>query len=308
MIKKIVRFACFFFLLFPGRASAQFITLNEGVVPAGDRTYISFSQGLGNMRTPARIRPLNAIIFEGQLAPSFFVRLGNHSPFGVAFTPKVVLRMYQQASLPVKSPSYNPSLMIYQRLNYSFFHLKMFKWFKTEKRVNFLTYKIAHLSNGQAGSYYTDSSNTAVNLNNGNFSTNYAEIAYSWSAIDSGKVGRAYVNGRIAYEHHFNLDREIGLKNTYYFNKVSIENKLIYSNQFKASITYSIMTGSKQFGVKHSVDLFLSYRLFPKNSDFSVFIRGYVGPDYYNIYYVNNIRAVTVGILADPLSIPIFKK
>jgi len=296
------------FLFFSERAAAQFITLNEGVVPAGDRTYISFSQGLGNMKTPEGVKPLNAILFEGQLAPSFFVRLGNKSNFGVALTPKVVLRMYQQPSFPVKTPSYNPSLMVYERLNFTFFHLKMFKWFKTEKHVNFLTYKIAHLSNGQDGRYFTDSAGTVINLKDGNFATNYVEIAYSWSSIDSGKVGRAYINGRIAYERHLELGREIGLHNTYYYNKFSLENKLIYSNKFKASITYSLMTGTKQFGVRHSVDLFLSYRLFPKNSDFSLFIRGYVGPDYYNIFYVNNIRAVTVGILADPLSIPIFKK
>ena len=282
--------------------------MNESVVPANDRTYISFSQGLGNMHTPVGIQPLKAIIFEGGLAPSFFLRLGPDSPFGVAFTPKVLIRMYQEPSLPVRSPSYNPSIMVYQRLYGTFFHLKLFRWFKTEKRVNFLTYKIAHLSNGQDGSYFTDSARTAINLKNGNFATNYAEIAYSWSSIDSGRVGRAYINGRIAYERHFDLDREEGLHNTYYYNKFTLENKLIYSNEFKASVTYSIMTGTRAFGVRHSVDLFISYRLFPKNSDFSLFIRGYVGPDYYNIFYVNNIRAVTFGILADPLSIPIFKK
>lgn len=306
MINRITRIAISIILLFSVRAAAQqYITLNEGVVPAGDRTYISFSQGLGNMRTPVGIRPLNPIIFEGQLAPSFFLRIAKTN-FGVALTPKVVLRMYHEKSLPVRSPSYNPSLMVYQRVN-SIFHLKVFKWFKVEKRVNFLTYKIAHLSNGQAGEYF-DTTGIAINLKDGNFSTNYAEIAYSWSAIDSGKVGKAYVNGRIAYEHHFNIDRESGLRDTYYYDKFSLENKLIYSDQFKASVTYSLMLGTRKFGVRHSVDLFLSYHLYPKNSDFSIFIRGYVGPDYYNIFYVNNIRAVTIGILADPLSIPIFKK
>lgn len=308
MSKRNACIAFVFFLFLIHRASAQYITLNEGVVPANDRTYISFSQGLGNMRTPLGKQPLKAIIFEGQLAPSFFVRLGPHSPFGVAFTPKVVFRMYQEESLPVRSPSYNPQLMVYQRLRWTFLHPKLFPWMKTEKKISFLTYKIAHLSNGQDGSYFTDTARTIINLKDGNFSTNYVEIAYSWSAIDSGKVGRAYINGRIAYERQLELDREIGLHNTYYYNKFSFENKLIYSNEFKASITYSIMTGTRVFGVRHSVDLFVSYRIFPKNSDFSVFVRGYVGPDYYNIFYVNNIRAVTFGILADPLSIPIFKK
>ena len=53
--------------------------------------------------------------------------------------------------------------------------------------------------------------------------------------------------------------------------------------------------------------MFLAWKPFQKVANFSIFTRGYIGPDYYNLYYENTLRAFTIGIIADPLKIPVFK-
>lgn len=199
-----------------------------------------------------------------------------------------------------------PSILFYHKIKNPF-PKRLFSLFNSERQMTFMTYRLMHHSNGQSDDYYIPGT-TQVNFNTGNFSTNGAEVAFSWSEIDSGKVGKAFINGRIAYERQFDWGREEKLRNSYYYNKASVEARFLYSYRVRAYLTYAFMWGTREFGVRHSFDLFLSYRPFKTRSDFSFFVRGYLGPDYYNIYYVNELRAVTFGLLADPLNIPIMKK
>ena len=305
------RFLLFFFLLaLPVFLSAQVnstvANIDEAILSTTDRTYVSFGQGLGNYKTPTGIKRLNPLIFEGQISPDFLFTLSEKKTTGFAFFPKIVLRMYNEKSFPVKTPSYMPSLLFYHRI-ISPFTKKIFRFFKSEDQLAFLTYRISHHSNGQNGNYYTVSRDS-VNFINGNFSTNAFEVALSWSTIDSGTVGKAFMNGRIAYERQLEFEREANLKDTYYYNKITLESHIIYSQKVKAYITYGFMFGTRKFGTRHALDLFFAVKPFHKLSDFSVFVRGYFGPDYYNLYYVNSMRVVTLGIIADPLDIPILKK
>lgn len=199
-----------------------------------------------------------------------------------------------------------PSLLFYHRLK-SPFTKKVFGFFKSEDQLSILTYRLSHHSNGQNGLYLIPGTNS-VNYVNGNFSTNAFEVAYSWSTVDSGNVAKSFMNGRIAYERQLDFEREPYLKNAYYYNKLSIESHIIYSEKAKAYVTYAFMWGTRTFGTRHTLDLYFALRPFNKLSDFSVFVRGYFGPDYYNLYYENTLRVVTLGIIADPLSIPVFKK
>ena len=280
--------------------------LDEALLSTSDRTYLTFGQGLGNYKTPYGVKPLNPLIFEGQISPDFFLSLSKKRTVGLAVFPKIVVRMYNKPSLPVQTPSYVPSILFYHQLNWPFTK-KIFHFFSSEEQLVFMTYRAIHHSNGQEGKHYivgTDS----INYKNGNFSTNSIEVAFSWSAVDSGKVGRSFANGRIAYERQLGFERESEMKNTYYFNKLSLESRFIYSERIKAYITYSFMWGTKLFRPRNSLDIFVALKPTKKLSNFSVFMRGYIGPDYYNLYYENMLRTFTVGIIADPLSIPHFKK
>lgn len=280
--------------------------IDEAVLSTSDRTYVSFGQGLGNTKTPYGTKRLTPLIFESQISPDFSLSLSKRRTIGVAFFPKIIIRMYNQTSVPVKTPSYMPGILLYQRINWPF-RKKMFPLFKTENQLAFLTYRLSHHSNGQEGSYFLPGTDS-INYRNGNFSTNAVEIAFSWSTVDSGTVGKFFANGRIAYERQLDIEREVKMRDTYYYNKLTVESHIIYSEKIKAYITYSFMWGTRTFGTRSSIDVYIVMKPFRKLSNFSVFLRGFIGPDYYNLYYENKLSVLTLGIIADPLRIPVLRK
>ncbi len=303
--KKILSFLLLMITYFCYCQKGQVANVDESVLAMSDRTYLSFGQGIGSYKTLYGVKRLTPIIFEGQISPDFLLNLSKQRTMGIAVFPKILVRMYNENSVPVKTPSYMPSALFYHRVKLP--SSKNSKLLNSQNQIAFMTYRVLHHSNGQDGSYYIAGTDS-VNYTNGNFSTNALEIAFSWSAIDSGAMGKSFMNGRIAYERQLDFEREAALKDRYYYNKATVESHFIYSEKIKTYITYSFMWGTKTFGTKHSIDIFLLGKPFQKLTDFSVFIRGYVGPDYYNLYYSNILRAITFGIIADPLSIPVFKK
>ncbi|HEY0031275.1 MAG TPA: hypothetical protein VGC65_10990 [Bacteroidia bacterium] len=281
--------------------------MDEAILSISDRTYVSFGQGLGNYRTPYGIKLLNPLVFEGQASPDFILKLSKKRNAGLAFFPKIVIRMFHEGSVPVRTPSYMPSILLYHQIDWPVLK-KPFRFFiAPENQLTFITYRLIHHSNGQNGDYLIQGTDS-INYINGNFSSNAAEIAFSWSAIDSSSAGKAFMNGRIAYERQLDFEREGQMKNSYYYNKLTAESHIIYSEKIKIYATYSFMWGTKQFGTRNSLDVFLVMKPYSRLANFSVFIRGYVGPDYYNLYYENMLRTCTIGIIADPLSIPRFRK
>ena len=303
------KYLCFFFFIvsfFTSTAQLQVAHMDEAILSTSDRTYLTFGQGIGNYKTPYGIKPLNPLIFEGQISPDFFLRLSKKRTIGMAVFPKIIIRMFNQPSMPVKTPSYMPSILFYHQLNIPFAN-QLFRFFSSDEQMAFMTYRAIHHSNGQEGNYYLTGTDS-VNYRNGNFSTNAVEIAFSWSAVDSGRVGKSFANGRIAYERQLDIERETELRHTYYYDKISLESRFIYSEKVKAYIKYSVMWGTAKFRPRNSVDLFLAFKPSKKLSNFSIFMRGYIGPDYYNLYYENMLRTITLGIIADPLSIPVFQK
>jgi hypothetical protein len=170
-----------------------------------------------------------------------------------------------------------------------------------------MTYRLTHHSNGQEGDFLIPGTDS-VNYVNGNFSVNSFEAAFSWSTIDSGASGKAFGNGKISYERQSNVEREEQLINLYYFNKVAVESQINYSEKVKVHISYSFMWGRPQFRLRNAFDIFVAIKPYQKLNNFSLFVRGYVGPDYYNLYFENTLRVINIGIIADPMKIPIIKK
>jgi hypothetical protein len=286
--------------------SSQISNACEVAMSTSDRTYVSFGQGFGNNKTPYGVQRLKPLIFEGAVSPLFYFSLSKEKNMGFAFFPKVIVRMYNEPSVPVRTPSYMPSILFYHSIQ-TILPKKIFRNIRSEKQFTFMTYRLSHHSNGQNGPYYIGNTDS-INYENGNFSTNSVEVALSWSSTDSSSKGKFFINGRISYERQLDFERESNLKDNYYYNKISIENRFIYSERLKTYVIYSFMTGTKHFGTRHSIDVYCAFKIFHKLSDFSIFIRAYAGPDYYNLYYENSLRTISIGIIADPLSIPIFKK
>ncbi|WP_421801214.1 hypothetical protein [Flagellimonas sp.] len=125
-------------------------------------SYITFPMDIGN---------LEPLMFEANVSPSFIIRERMDSKLMGVLTPQVIIRMYNEVSYPVKTPSYVPQIAVYYLLSEG----------TTSTRMT-LFGKLAHHSNGQNGSFYhTDGQ---INLESGNFATNYFELGLINTSYD----------------------------------------------------------------------------------------------------------------------------
>jgi hypothetical protein len=122
-----------------------------------------------------------APFLEANLAPYYVMFKGRDlqhpvlQRFSLAFEPQMTFRIYlaKSQSYPVRPPNFHPK-----------FHLNYFIQKRIDTiltRFSHLTLTIAHLSNGQPNPFFLDSINQVVNLRNGNFSTNYLRLSYTFS-------------------------------------------------------------------------------------------------------------------------------
>jgi hypothetical protein len=119
-------------------------------------SYVSFPIDLGN------IEPL---WFEGNVIPNFYIRESKNSRLMGVLTPQIIIRMYQERSYPVRTPSHMPQITFYYRLKN-----------KSNLRTQNLFVRFAHHSNSQEGDFYLE--NGELNLKTGDFATNYIESGF----------------------------------------------------------------------------------------------------------------------------------
>jgi hypothetical protein len=119
-------------------------------------------QGSSYITVPTLLGTIEPLWFEARLVPAFYIRSNKKSRWLGVVNPQIIIRMYQEHSFPVRTPSYMPQLTLYYLLN------------RPEAGSSLTLFgRLAHHSNGQQGDFYLD--NGDINFTNGNFSTNYAE-------------------------------------------------------------------------------------------------------------------------------------
>ena len=94
-------------------------------------SYVTILEGVGKIED---------LWFEANLIPSFYIRKSKDSRLLGVLTSQVILRMYQEESFPVRTPSYMPQITVY----YSLYNQNKYK------SMN-LFGRLAHHSNGQQG-------------------------------------------------------------------------------------------------------------------------------------------------------------
>lgn len=297
-----------FFLLGFYYSDAQNLMVNSSIISLSDQTYVTFGQGLGNRVTQNGVKRLEPLMFEAQMAPLFSLQFRKRVPFGFALCPKITFRMFNEFSYPVRTPSYMPFFIIYHKVKYPFLNrYNMFKLFLKEKPAFYLSYKYGHHSNGQNGEYFLPNSKQ-INYENGNFSTDYSEIASSFLTGDTLYDNFDLISGRFAFEHHLGLIREDSMYNTYYYDKLSIELRALVFKKISVSTGFSAMFGHQGFKPHFASETYISYRPSQEISDISIFAKIYFGPDYYNLRYENNMSFITFGLLLEPKALAIIKK
>lgn len=304
------RFFTFFAILFLTSETvfSQNLNVNPSIISLSDQTYLTFSQGLGNRVTANGVKKLEPLLFEAQIAPLFSLQFSKKVPFGFALCPKITFRMFNEFSSPVRTPSYMPFLVIYHKVKYPFLNrYNMFKPFLKVKPSFYMSYKYGHHSNGQNGEYYLPNSKQ-INYENGNFSTDYSELATSFLTGDTIHKNIDLLSGRFALEHHLGINREDSMYNSYYYEKMSLELRILILKKVTLASGFSAMFGRNGFKPHFASETYISYRPFPNISDISLFAKIYFGPDYYNLRYENNMSFATFGILLEPKALAIIKK
>ena len=255
-------------------------------------SYITFPTDIGN------IEPL---WFEANLSPGFYIRKSKDSRLMGVLTPQIIIRMYQERSFPVRTPSYMPQITAYYLMSP-----------KKDKNTLSLFGKIAHHSNGQDGDFYLE--NGEVNLLSGDFATNYFEAGI----IKTNYISRfnAHQFLKTSLEIHppaWSADELAGNYSTVrWHNTVSI---------FKLPVTENINSRRKarislkgettwMFGRVEEWDNFSSKRLNLKLTfyyhpkfleDIGFFAQVFHGMDYYNIYFNHHLDVIRFGIMTEKL-------
>lgn len=254
-----------------------------------EQSYITFGGG-GGMK--------DRLLFEAKVAPNLIIDCSErHTMFVI--TPKTVLRMFNEFSAPVKTPSYMPRATLY--------------WLPWEPEVNssifpFLSLTVSHHSNGQSGKFFTEDGRN--NHENGSFSTNYVDLASHFSL---GKNGQSFI--KVSAEYHppswgdeelknnygllrLNLSLRGLLRELYHLAETNKETHIAGGDLFE--LTYIADKIQDNASVLNRIIASATYTLAPQAlRDIGFFINFYYGQDYYNIRFDDTIKVIRAGIIAN---------
>lgn len=256
-------------------------------------SYISILGGIGN------IEPL---LFEAAINPYYMLHKNNK--WGLEFSTKVILRMYDEFSCPIRTPSYMPRIT-------SYFNASGSK--KQYEPILYVSW--CHHSNGQDGSFYREDDSTCINTFSGDFSTNMVEIGAFMSEAVKMR-GDNLLMFRCSAEYHY--QQSVELKELYGNYRLNNEVRVIWYPWKKSHKGFSVdernfsirtmlklqwiageMKGAPVFDANRlTVSLQIAmHPLFLEQVSF--FGQYYYGQDYYNIYFARTLKLVRFGILAD---------
>ena len=253
-------------------------------------SYITFPTDIGN------IAPL---MFEANVNPSFVIRERKDSKLMAVLTPQITIRMYNEDSYPVRTPSYIPQVSAYYLAN-------------KKDALDFLVLfgKIAHHSNGQDGGFYNDDS--TINQQTGNFATNFFEFGILKTAYSNRLKAIKTLKSSIEIHPKSWMLQELkgkysGLRwhNTFTSFKFpfKVDNKERANFSLKAEST--LMLDNFNDLDELDFDRFnasLTFYYHPKFlEDIGLFVQFYQGMDYYNIYFEHQISVIRFGIMTEIL-------
>lgn len=254
-------------------------------------SYVTFPTDVGN------IAPL---MFEANISPSFIIRQRKDSRLMAALTSQVIIRMYNKESYPVQTPSYMPQITFYYLMGN-----------KQSKTHNTLFGRFAHHSNGQDGDFYNE--NGLINLQTGNFATNFFEIGIIKTSHSSNLNAIKFFKSSIEIHPRSWMLEELhgqysGLRwhNTFTAYKLPFINTNKNENpNFSLKLETTLMLDSYNNLNTFDFDKLnasLTFYYHPKFlEDIGLFVQFYHGMDYYNIYFQNQLDVIRFGLMTEIL-------
>ncbi|MCF6184970.1 MAG: hypothetical protein L3J56_10200 [Bacteroidales bacterium] len=252
-------------------------------------SYITFPTDIGN------IEPL---WFEANLIPNFHIRTNKDSRLMGVLTPQIMIRMYREYSFPVKTPSYRPQVTMYYKLC-------------KERKNSTVFLRLAHHSNGQSDDFYSE--NGKINLESGDFSTNYVEIGLIRTFFNEKLNATQFFRTSFRKDFFEESNELNGIyskfrwKNSFSVFKIrqketkNLKKKAGFSLKADAELMFGdIYTWSNKNTDRLNIGLTAFYT--PKFfEDIGFFINFYHGQDYYNIYFNHQINVIRFGIMTELL-------
>lgn len=272
---------------------------------------LSYTSPFGEIGAPAKI------IIEGRLTTTYLLLASKHLPVSLALIPDFTVKVLDDRSAGVRTPSLRLGAAAYVRLS------------KDAKHYKYAELAFTHHSNGQDGNALNPDG--TINTYNGNFNTNYITALYRFGNFqnkDSQHTAYSSFNHRAGVEIHKGFSYEPVLKNDYGFTRI------LYSFSFRRYKLYKGNGGSwkKLKNRENDSQKVLDKELFRMNADLSYAVNpmveyqfgsakkrlnaefsfnysmpfmqnaflmasvGYYGEDPYNIYYRNQYTFIRLGI------------
>jgi hypothetical protein len=237
---------------------------------------------------PFGLHGLPPLIFECNIAPHFFVHTADW-PFAFVLTPKIVLRMFNEDSSPVRSPSFMPRAAV-------------FVWFQqrvTGAPTFYGSVTLSHHSNGQAGPFFADDG--SVNHQDGSFSTNYLDFA----VYGTGFTGRFLGWSSLSLQWHPGFNQDPQLKGRYGLVRLNLATTIVADLPLHGQINLRVTAILDDFqrasktATLRALERFpfsLSYSMTVPGIDLGVYLGYYIGHDYYNIWFDRVIHTIQIGI------------
>ena len=292
-------YASIFITLFSLASNAQvkkdgLFHLNLGKIVLVNQTdsYITFPADLGN---------LEPLIFEANISPSFIIRKRKDSRLMGVLTSQVIIRMYNQDSYPISTPSYIPQITMYFLTGNK----------QASKKLT-LFGRFAHHSNGQNGDFYNE--NGTINLLTGNFATNFIELGLIKSSYSNHLNAFKFFKSSVEMHPKSWMMDEMqgkysGLRwyNTFIAYKLPMDDglnknrKANFSLKAETTLMLDNVNNLDTFNIKR-LNARLTFYYHPKFlEDIGLFVQFYHGMDYYNIYFNHQINTIRFGLMTEIL-------
>ncbi|MCX7549560.1 hypothetical protein [Xanthomarina sp. F2636L] len=281
----------------------QFVFSQEGVdsLPQLDLYRIAFiNQSDSYITFPTDVGNIEPLLFEANLNPSFVIRKRKDSKLMAILTPQIIIRMYNEYSYPIKTPSYIPQISAFYLVNN-----------KSALEYSVLFGRLAHHSNGQDGAFYNDDG--TINLESGNFSTNFIELGFIQTGYSKSLKAIKTLRSSIEVHPKYWMQDELqgiysGLRwhnafTSFKFPLNGSENKKKAKYSLKAETTFMLdnYNDLKMFDLDRINAKFTFYYHPVFLEDIGFFVQFYHGMDYYNIYFNHQISIIRFGIMTEIL-------
>lgn len=270
------------------RAQNQQEINNDFIQLYKENAALSYLSPKGELGAPSKY------VINGRLTTSYFLLATEKLPIAFAVLPDFTVRVREERSAGVRTPSFRLGGTLFVRLDRSLPNYK------------YATLSYTHHSNGQDGEALNPDG--SINTINGNFTTNYLTASYHFGTDVNKQRAKGYysLNHEAGFEWHKWFSYEKALKNDYGFSRLiynfSLRNYQPAKEQWRlnAEISYAVnpMTEYELAAIKKRLNAELSYHYsFPfMNNAYLMVAAGYYGEDPYNIYYRDKYSYVRFGI------------